>query len=219
MEFQSCFPIWDRLDTEQQARILGSLVSHRVKKGTVIHNGSMDCTGLLLIKSGQLRVYILSDEGREITLYRLFELDMCLFSASCMLRSIQFDVTIAAEKDTEFWVVPTEVYKGILEESAPAANYTNELMASRFSDVMWLMEQIMWKSLDRRLAAFLLEEVSIEGSDRLKITHETIANHLGSHREVITRMLRYFQNEGMVRLSRGVIEITDADKLEETIGH
>ncbi len=157
--------------------------------------------------------------GREITLYRLFELDMCLFSASCMLRSIQFDVTIAAEKDTEFWVVPTEVYKGILEESAPAANYTNELMASRFSDVMWLMEQIMWKSLDRRLAAFLLEEVSIEGSDRLKITHETIANHLGSHREVITRMLRYFQNEGMVRLSRGVIEITDADKLEETIGH
>ena len=215
MEFQSCFPIWDRLDTEQQARILGSLVSHRVKKGTVIHNGSMDCTGLLLIKSGQLRVYILSDEGREITLYRLFELDMCLFSASCMLRSIQFDVTIAAEKDTEFWVVPTEVYKGILEESAPAANYTNELMASRFSDVMWLMEQIMWKSLDRRLAAFLLEEASIEGSDRLKITHETIANHLGSHREVITRMLRYFQNEGMVRLSRGVIEITDADRLEE----
>ena len=219
MEFQSCFPIWNQLDTEQQARILGSLVSHRVKKGTVIHNGSMDCTGLLLIKSGQLRVYILSDEGREITLYRLFELDMCLFSASCMLRSIQFDVTIAAEKDTEFWVVPTEVYKSILEESAPAANYTNELMASRFSDVMWLMEQIMWKSLDRRLAAFLLEEASIEGSDRLKITHETIANHLGSHREVITRMLRYFQNEGMVRLSRGVIEITDADKLEETIGH
>ncbi len=219
MEFQSCFPIWDQLDTEQQARILGSLVSHRVKKGTVIHNGSMDCTGLLLIKSGQLRVYILSDEGREITLYRLFELDMCLFSASCMLRSIQFDVTIAAEKDTEFWVVPAEVYKGILEESAPAANYTNELMASRFSDVMWLMEQIMWKSLDRRLAAFLLEEASIEGTDRLKITHETIANHLGSHREVITRMLRYFQNEGMVRLSRGVIEITDADKLEETIGH
>ena len=215
MEFQSCFPIWDKLNTGQQTRILASLVSHHVKKGTIIHSGSMDCTGLLLIKSGQLRVYILSDEGREITLYRLFELDMCLFSASCMLRSIQFDVTIAAEKDTEFWVVPAEVYKRILEESAPAANYTNELMASRFSDVMWLMEQIMWKSLDKRVAAFLLEEAAIEGTDRLKITHETIANHLGSHREVITRLLRYFQNEGMVRLSRGVIEITDAARLEE----
>ena len=215
MKFESSFPIWDKLNTDQQARILGSLASHRVKKGAVIHNGSMDCTGLLLEKSGQLRVYILSEEGREITLYRLFKLDMCLFSASCMLRSIQFDVTIAAEKDTEFWVVPTEVYKSILEESAAAANYTNELMASRFSDVMWLMEQIMWKSLDRRVAAFLLEEASIEGTDQLKITHETIASHLGSHREVITRMLRYFQNEGMVRLSRGAVEIADADKLEE----
>lgn len=215
MEFQNCFPIWDKLNTGQQSCILDNLVSHHVKKGTIIHSGSMDCTGLLLIKSGQLRVYILSDEGREITLYRLFELDMCLFSASCMLRSIQFDVTIAAEKDTEFWVVPAEVYKRILEESAPAANYTNELMASRFSDVMWLMEQIMWKSLDKRVAAFLLEEAAIEGTDRLKITHETIANHLGSHREVITRLLRYFQNEGMVRLSRGVIEITDAARLEE----
>lgn len=215
MEFQSCFPIWNQLNTGQQSRILGSLTSHRVTKGAVVHSGSMDCTGLLLVKSGQLRVYILSEEGREITLYRLFELDMCLFSASCMLRSIQFDVAIAAEKDTEFWMVPAEVYKSIMEESAPAANYTNELMASRFSDVMWLMEQIMWKSLDRRVAAFLLEEASIEGTNRLKITHETIASHLGSHREVITRMLRYFQNEGMVRLSRGVIEIADADRLGE----
>ena len=128
------------------------------------------------------------------------------------MRSIQFDVTIETEKDTELWVIPSEVYQSIMAESALLANYTNELMASRFSDVMWLMEQIMWKSLDRRVAAFLLEEASIESTNRLKITHEIIANHLGSHREVITRMLRYFQNEGMVRLSRGTIEITDADR-------
>lgn len=215
MDFPHYFPIWNKLSGDAQNRLLGSLIPKKVKKGTIIHNGSTDCTGLLLVKSGQLRAYILSEEGREITIYRLFDRDMCLFSASCMLRSIQFDVTIAAEKDTEFWVVPTEVYKSILEESAAAANYTNELMASRFSDVMWLMEQIMWKSLDRRVAAFLLEEASIEGTDQLKITHETIASHLGSHREVITRMLRYFQNEGMVRLSRGAVEIADADKLEE----
>jgi len=107
------------------------------------------------------------------------------------------------------------VYQAVMEESAPVANYTNEVMATRFSDVMWLVEQIMWKSMDRRVAAFLLEEASIEGTDQLKITHETIANHLGSHREVITRMLRYFQSEGMVRLSRGTVEITDARKLEE----
>ncbi len=139
---------------------------------------------------------------------------MCLFSASCMMRSIQFEVTIEAEKDSRLWIIPPEVYQRLMEESAPVANYTNELMASRFSEVMWLMEQIMWKSLDKRLAAFLLEEAAIEGTDELKITHETIANHLGSHREVITRMLRYFQNEGMVKLSRGMVAIPDREKLE-----
>lgn len=215
MDFQNFFPVWSKLTSIQQERILGSLMERKVSKGTVIHNGSMDCTGLLLVKVGQLRAYILSDEGREITIYRLFDRDMCLFSASCMMRSIQFEVTIEAEKDTDLWVIPSEVYKSIMEESAPVSNYTNELMATRFSDVMWLIEQIMWKSLDKRVAAFLLEEVSIEGTDQLKITHEAIANHLGSHREVITRMLRYFQNEGMVKLSRGAIEITDAGKLEE----
>ena len=171
-------------------------------------------TGLLLVKSGQLRTYILSDEGREITLYRLFDMDMCLLSASCIMRSIQFEVTIEAEKDTDLWIIPAEIYKGIMKESAPVANYTNELMATRFSDVMWLIEQIMWKSLDKRVASFLLEETSIEGTNELKITHETIANHLGSHREVITRMLRYFQGEGLVRLSRGKITILDSKGLE-----
>lgn len=218
MEFQTCFPIWDQLTPAQQGRLRDSMITRSVPKGTVIHNGSMNCTGLLLVQSGQLRAYILSDEGREITLYRLFDRDMCLFSASCIMRSIQFEVTVEAEKDTDLWVIPSEIYQSIMEGSAPVSNYTNELMASRFSDVMWLMEQVMWKSLDKRVAAFLLEEVSIEGTSHLKITHETIANHLGSHREVITRMLRYFQNEGMVKLSRSSIEITNAKKLEELNG-
>lgn len=213
MDFVNYFPVWGKLTPAQQSRILGSVMSRTVKKGTVIHNGSEECTGLLLIKSGQLRAYILSEEGREITIYRLFDRDMCLFSASCMLRSIQFEVVIEAEKDTELWIIPSEVYKGIMEESAPAANYTNDLMAARFSDVMWLIEQIMWKSLDKRVADFLLEEASIEESRELKITHEAIANHLGTHREVITRMLRYFQSEGMVQLSRGLVRITDEEKL------
>lgn len=215
MEFENYFPIWNKLNQKQQRCIRDSLMTRHVEKGTVIHNGSMDCTGLLLVQSGQLRAYILSDEGREITIYRLFERDMCLFSASCIMRSIQFEITIEAEKDTELWVIPSEIYKSIMAESAPVANYTNELMASRFSDVMWLIEQIMWKSLDKRVAAFLLEESSIEDTNELKITHEIIANHLGSHREVITRMLRYFQSEGMVKLSRGVVTIIDEEKLRE----
>ena len=214
MEFENYFPIWNQLTADQKNRIQKELITRKVEKGTIIHNGSMDCTGLLLVKSGQLRAYILSDEGREITIYRLFDRDMCLFSASCMMRSIQFEITIETEKDTELWIIPTEIYKSIMEESAPVANYTNELMATRFSDVMWLIEQIMWKNLDKRVASFLLEESSIEESDKLKLTHEAIANHLGTHREVITRMLRYFQSEGMVKLSRGTVTILNKEKLE-----
>lgn len=214
MDFQTLFPVWDRLTKAQQDRLSGSLINRQVKKGAILHSGSADCTGLLLIQSGQLRAYILSDEGREITIYRLLDRDMCLFSASCMMRSIQFEVVIEAEKDTQLWVIPAEVYRQIMEESAPIANYTNELMASRFSDVMWLIEQIMWKSLDKRVAAFLLEEAAIEGNNELKITHETIANHLGTHREVVTRMLRYFQSESLIRLSRGSVTLLDKKRLE-----
>jgi len=214
MSFENYFPVWNELNAAQKELISDSLSARQVKRGTIIHNGSLDCTGLLLVKSGQLRTYILSDEGREITLYRLFDMDICLFSASCIMRSIQFEVTIEAEKDTDLWIIPAEIYKSIMQESAPVANYTNELMATRFSDVMWLMEQIMWKSLDKRVASFLLEETSIEGTNELKITHETIANHLGSHREVITRMLRYFQAEGLVKLSRSKVTILDIKRLE-----
>ena len=213
MDFQSYFPVWNKLTPAQQERILGSLMERRVSKGTVIHNGSMDCTGLLLVKSGQLRAYILSDEGREISLYRLFDRDICLFSASCMMNSIQFEITIEAQKDTTMWVISADTYQHIMKESAVVANFTNEIMATRFSEVMWLMEQIMWKSFDKRLAGFLLEGCSVEGTNILKITHETIASHMGTAREVVTRMLRYFQNEGMVKLSRGTVTITDEEKL------
>ena len=215
MDFQDYFPLWTKLNKSQQERIRASLLFREVKKGAMLHDGTLDCTGLFLVRDGQLRAYVLSEEGREITLYRLFERDMCLLSASCIVRSLQFEVMIAAEKDTSLWVIPADVYKAIMEESAALANYTNELMASRFSDVMWLIEEIMWKSLDKRIADFLLEEAAIEGSNRLQMTHETIANHLGTRREVVTRMLRYFQNEGMVKLARGVVEITDEKKLAQ----
>jgi len=214
MSIENYLPVWSKLTEEQQKKLKIASFSKTYPKGTVIHKGSLDCTGLLLIRSGQLRAYILSEEGREVTLYRLFEQDICLFSASCIMNSIQFEMMIEAEKDTEAWVILPDTYKKVMEESAPLANYTNELMASRFSEVMWLIEQIMWKSLDKRIAAFLLEESALEGVDQLKITHEVIANHLGTHREVVTRMLRYFQSEGLIKVTRGAVELIDREGLE-----
>lgn len=215
MDLSTHFPIWDKLTPAQQKVISQSSQTRSVPKGTVLHNGSIDCLGLLLILSGQLRAYIISDEGREITLYRLFERDVCIFSASCIMRNIQFEVIIEAEKDSEIIVLPPHIYKKLMEESAAVANFSNQVMGSRFTEVMWLIEQIMWKSFDKRLASFLIEESVLDNTDSLKITHEKIANHLGTAREVVTRMLRYFQSEGLVKLSRGTIELTDKKKLEE----
>ena len=214
MDLASYLPFWSKLTPQQQQRLSDSVEPMEAKSGSVVHNGSLDCLGLLLIRSGQLRVYALSSEGREVTLYRLFDHDICLFSASCVMPDIQVEVLIEAEKDTRMWVIPSCLFKDLMEQSAPVANYANQLISSRFSDVMWLMEQIMWKSFDKRLAGFLLEESALENSTCLKMTHERIANHLGTAREVVTRMLRYFQSEGMVRLSRGEIAITNPDALK-----
>ncbi len=214
MDIKEFFPIWDKLTKSQQEKLRQSVVERKVERGVLLHNGSADCLGLMLVESGLLRAYMVSEEGREITLYRLFERDICLFSASCMMPDIQFDVMIEAEKETAIWVLPPHVLKNLQEESAPMANYMNQLMASRFSEVMWLVEQIMWKSFDRRLAKFLIEESELEGTDCLYITHEKIANHLGSAREVVTRMLKYFQNEGLVQLNRGTVELLDKKRLE-----
>ena len=185
MLFEQIFPVWNKLTAQEKETLRNTAFKRTAAKGRLMHNGASDCVGLILVCSGQLRAFISSDEGREITLYRLFAHDMCLFSASCMMRSIQFAV----------------------------ANYTNELMASRFSEVMWLIEQIMWKSFDKRLAAFLLEESAVDGSEALKITHDRIAAHMGTAREVVTRMLRYFQSEGMVALTRGSVELIDRKRL------
>ena len=162
MNFEDHFPIWDQLQPHQQRLLLDSLTFQTVKKGTVLRGGSTDCVGLVLIRSGQLRALVYSEEGREITIYRLFDGDLCLFCAPCVIRSIQFDVTIQAEKDTQFWSISSGVYQGLMDQSTVVANYTNELMASRFSEVMSRMEEFMWKSMDNRVAAFLLQEASIE---------------------------------------------------------
>ena len=217
MSISNYLPIWDKLSQQEKDLIEQSCTPRTAKAGEYVHGGGNECTGLLVIKSGQLRAYILSDEGKEVTLYRLLEGDICLFSASCAMKSIQFDITVVAEKDTEFWMIPSETYRELMESSVAISNYTNEIMASRMSDIMWLMEQIIWQSFDKRLATFLIEESSLEQSRELAITHDAIANHLGTAREVVTRMLKHFKSDGLIELTRGKIKILDIKKLSSII--
>ena len=215
MEFSQYFPIWSKLTANQQERLRGVIDLQYIKKGTVVHDGSPQCKGMVLVKSGQLRAYLLNDEGREVTICRFFERDICLFSASCVMPNMMVDVLIEAEKDTEMWVIPACLYQNLMEESLPLASYSRDLITNHFSEVMWLMEQVMWRSFDKRLAAFLVEESRIEESTCLKLTHEKIAAHMGTAREVVTRMLRWFQSDGMVKLTRGTVELTDVKALEK----
>lgn len=214
MEIAEYFPIWDKLTVQQQEKVAEMATLRTVKKGTRVHDSDADCLGLVIVTDGQLRTYILSEDGREVTLSRLFPYDVTLLSASCVMPDLQFGVLIEAEKDSSFYTIPACLFKNLTDESLAASKYAAGLIGSNLSELMWLMEQIMWKSFDKRLAAFLLEESRNEGMKNLAITHEKIANHLGTAREVVTRMLKYFQNEGMVKLTRGAIEITDQKKLE-----
>ena len=215
MGFEAYFPVWDKLTPAQKQHISGVVEHRTVKKGTRIHDSSAECLGLVMVKSGQLRAYILSEDGREITFGRLFDYDVSLLSASCVMPDMQINIMIEAEKDTQFWSISACLFRNLMDESLAVSNYARSLMGSNLSELMWLMEQIMWKSFDKRLAAFLLEESAIEDTPELKITHEKIAAHLGTAREVVTRMLRWFQSDGMVKLTRGTVELLDPKGLEK----
>ena len=206
---------WRDLTEKQKTILSQSIVKKNFSKGEAMRSGSLNCSGLFLIESGQIRAYIVSENGKEITLYRLFERDVCIFSASCIMKNISFDIFIETEKETSAYLIPTPIFDKLSKESMAVQVFSNELMASRFSEVMWILEQALFMTLDKRLAIFLLEQSNIEETDIIEITHEKIANHLGSAREVVTRMLKYFQNEGMVSLRRGAINIIDRKKLEQ----
>jgi CRP/FNR family transcriptional regulator len=213
LRLSEMLPVWDQLAPEDQALLADAAVPKRIWAGERLRDGEGTCTGLMLLGEGILRAFVLSEDDREVTLFRLAEGDVCLLTASCMFRGSRIDVHVSAETDGRVLLIPTDVVRKVSERSAPLALFTNRIMAERLSEVTWLMEQILWKGVDVRLARFLLEEAGIEGSSRLRITHAEIANHLGTAREVVTRMLNYFQDEGMVALSRGAIELTGREEL------
>ena len=214
MKLRDYLPFWEKLTAAQQTRLADSAALRHIGQGTLVYGGGTECAWMILPVEGRLRAYMLTDEGRELTLYRLFPRDMCLFSASCVLRGIQFDVLVEAERDTVALFLPAQVYQGLMEESAAVANFTNELMADRFSEVMRRMDQLLSKKLDVRLAALLVEESRLAESSTLRLTHDRLARHLGSAREVVTLLLKDFQADGLVKLSRGGVELLELSRLE-----
>lgn len=216
MEFASVykeyFPFWQELPAADRDFLCENSRQVFYEKGAAVHDGN-ECSGVIFVRSGCLRVYIMSDEGKDITLYRLHEGDMCMLSASCVLQSITFDVYIDAETDSTCYVINGPAYARVSERNSAIKIFSLETAVSRFSDVMWVMQQILFMSMDKRLAIFLIDEAARVGSDTIFLTHEQIARYIGSAREVVSRMLKYFANEGIVESSRKGVKILDKKRL------
>ena len=210
--FSAAFPFWGKLSQKDRELLERTSQSVCFNRGANIHNGD-ECTGVIIVKKGSLRLYMLSEEGKEITLSRLFEGEICILSASCALNSITFDVFVDSEEESECIVVGGCAFAELSERIPEVKIFALESAVATFSDVMWVMQQILFMSFDRRLAIFLLDEISKNGTDTVKLTHEQIAKYMGSAREVVSRMLKYFASEGMVEVSRGGIKILDKRKL------
>ncbi len=213
----SAFDFWSMLSPQEQELLNQNTATIFHNQGENIHSGSNDCVGVILVKSGVLRSYILSAEGKEITLYRLYPGDICVLAASCLIKNITFDVHIDAEVASEILLINSANYNQLVQKNIYMENFTLRLVIDRFSDVMWAMEQILFMSFDQRLAIFLLDEASKSGSLEIHLTHEQIAKYMGSAREVVTRMLKYFVAEGSVSLSRGAVTILDKKKLQSLL--
>ncbi|WP_289834523.1 Crp/Fnr family transcriptional regulator [Parabacteroides goldsteinii] len=212
--YKDIFPFWEKISKTDRDLICQNSYSMKYSKGTHIHDGN-ECSGVIFVCAGSLRLYMMSDEGKDITLYRLHKGDMCMLSASCVLQTITFDVFIDAEEDSSCFVISGPAFAAVSERNPDIKIFSLQAAVSRFSDVMWVMQQILFMSMDKRLAIFLSDESARLGSDTITLTHEQIARYMGSAREVVSRMLKYFSNEGIVKVSRGGIEILDKKRLRE----
>lgn len=210
---QNNLSFWKNLSQSQIDLLVSSARSIHFNKGQSIHNGDNECIGLILISKGTVRTYMTSEEGREITLYRLEEGDTCILSATCVLQTIDFDVSIEAESDCDIIQLSSLLFARLSSENVYVELFSYKLATERFSDVMWAMQQLLFTSFDRRLAAFLVDESNKTNDVNIHMTHEQIAKYLGSAREVVSRMLKHFSKEGYVTLSRGGVTIIDKKAL------
>ena len=207
------FPFWNDLTPDEQDMLCRYTRPVHYAKGARVHSPLESCVGILLLRSGQLRAYLLSEDGRDVTLYRLFGGEVCILSASCVMDSVNIDLYIDAEEDTEAYCISAGVFRSLMQQNVEVRCFAYQMTAERFSDTMWTMQQILFMSADRRLAIFLADELAKICGDDVRLTQDQMAKYMGSAREVVSRLLKYFAGEGIVKLYRGGVTVTDKDRL------
>lgn len=207
---------WDTLHQSQKDILISTAKEMTITKGHSFCCRKDEPIGVIVIKSGTIRTFITSDEGREITLLCLDAGDVSIISTPRILTDIEMDITMETETECRIIQINPAAFTQIYKENIQAELFCYKIATKRFSDVMWVMQQILFTSFAKRLASFLIEESNKTGSATIHMTHEQIARYLGTAREVVSRMLKYFSTEGYVRLSRGDITILDMEKLAKT---
>lgn len=210
-------PFWDGLSEADREILLERTRIQQFKKGEIIHNCTGACLGLIGILRGNLCVCMLSEEGREITLFPLYENDLCVFGSACVLRPVTCHAHLAAEVDTEMLMIPHLVWEDIMRRNLHVECFAHKLAGKLLTTVLSTMQQMLFWDFDTRLAFYLVHESNRVGSLRIRTTHEKIARNIGSAREVVTRMLKRFSELGMVEVRRGTIEILDKAALSAMI--
>ena len=207
-------PFWKLLTDSEKELVQQNAVIRLYKKGTRMYSSERECLGMLFVMQGEMRTYLLSEEGREVTLFRIYPNDLCVLSASCVISQISFDTQMSAQKDTEALMIPPNIVLLLKEKNLSVRCFLYELATKRFSDVMWAMQQLLFKRLDQRLALFLMQESQRLGTDTIHMTHEQIAQQISSAREAVARMLKQFSEDGLVELKRGAIRLLDQKGLK-----
>jgi CRP/FNR family transcriptional regulator len=184
----------------------------KIPAGRQIFAEGDEVDGIALLMSGVVRVYKIGGTGREITLYRFGEGESCVITANAILHQLDFPAIAIVEQDAEAVMIPAEIFSDWVRRYDPWRDFVFNLVSDRLVSVMEIVDEVAFQRMDRRVASFLLQ--SSQHQNPIRITHQEIANEIGSSREVISRLLEDFAQREIVRLSRGEIEVLDFESLK-----
>lgn len=211
---RSAFPHLCEGDPLLQQRLAREAVVKRLPAGQYVCHEGDNCGFLPLLLSGRARVHKVAESGRELTLYRIEPGESCVLTASCIMSDIPFPALAITETEVEALLVPATAVRAWMGESAAWRHYMFQLVAHRLADVIAVVEEVAFRRMDARVAALLLEMGAAD--DIARTTHQELAVELGSSREVVSRILRDLENEGMIRRTRGEVLLLDRARLGRT---
>jgi CRP/FNR family transcriptional regulator len=199
------YPALDALPREVLDDIVAEGTLMRVPAGEVMFDDSQPCRAFPLLLEGSVRVTKQAPNGREMQLYRVFPGEACILSSSCLLGHAPYSATGVTETPAVILALAAPLFDRLIGQHPAFRKYVFGLFAERITDLMQLVEAVAFQRLDQRLAALLLGKGRV-----IHTTHQQLADEIGSVREIITRLLRRFADQGLVALSREQIEIRDA---------